>query len=376
MLSIRHVTTDGATTLGLDELGALRAAGSGEGFVWVDLAAPDAAEAAVLDRLGLPELVMEDMREDRHMPKLERVEEALSLTVHGLDVRTLDEELRTVELDCALRVDLLVTYHEGTMPSVAAVGERLDEGRTGFDRPFLLLHRILDGMNDVLVPFVDHLDSRLDVIEEDILDEPTDQTRHDVYRLQRDVIQLRRVVLPQAEVVRRLGRDGTPGWQAGDEALVRDLYDHLNRMVALCDSYHQLLESAMQSYRSALDDRLNDMLRTLTVVSAVLLPVSVAAGLWGMNFVMIPGAEDPNGFWWLLAASGALIVAMLGWFTAVGWIGGRAERRAERRRHALTAVLEVPVLGRVVQVPVQGGRAVGRVGRRAGRVARRAISRE
>ena len=190
------------------------------------------------------------------------------------------------------------------------------------------------------------------------------------------MIQLRRVVLPQAEVVRRLGRDGTPGWQGGDEALVRDLYDHLNRIVAMCDSYHQLLESATDSYRSALDDRLNDMLTTLTIVSVLLLPVSVAAGLWGMNFIMIPGAEDPNGFWWLLAGSGALMALMLLWFTAVGWIGGRAERRARKRRRALAAVMEVPVLGRVLRVPVSGGRAVGRAGRFAGRLARRAVGRD
>lgn len=373
MLTIRHVTADGASTIDVEDLDAARA---GPGFVWIDLTAPDEAEAAVLDRLDLPQLVLEDMRDDRHMPKLERVDGTLSLTVHGLDVRTLDEELRTVELDCTVHTDLLVTYHDGGLTSVTAVGDHLDDGLVGFERPFLLLHRILDVMNDVLVPFVDHLDHRLDVIEEDILDQPTEHTRHDLYRLQRDVIQLRRVVLPQAEVVRRLGRDRAPGWQDGDEALVRDLYEHLNRMVALCDSYHQLLDSATQSYRSALDDRLNEMLTTLTIISAVLLPVSVAAGLWGMNFVMIPGAEDPDGFWWLLAASAALIVLMLAVFTAVGWIGGRAERRARRRRHALAAVLEVPVLGRVLRVPVSGGRAVGRVGRLAGRAARRAVSRD
>ena len=220
-------------------------------------------------------------------------------------------------------------------------------------------------MNDVLLPFVDHLEHRLDVIEEDILDEPTDQTRLEIYQLQRDVIQLRRIVVPQAEVVRRLGRDRAPGWQDGDDSLVRDLQDHLSRMAALCDSYYQLLDSAMDSYRSALDDRLNDMLATLTIVSAVLLPVSVLAGLWGMNFVMIPGTADPNGFWWLLAASGVLVVLLLVWFAARGWIGDRAERRAAARRGALGAVLEVPVLGQVLRVPVHGGRAVGRAARRA-----------
>lgn len=362
MRTIRHVTEQGAVRIRPEDLDAARA---GDGFVWIDFAGADPQEAAVLDELGLPPLVLEDMREDRHLPKLETTGGTLSLTVHGLDVASLDDEARTLELDCAMTDDLLVTWHDQDLASVRAVGERLDSGAFGFARPFLLLHRVLDVMNDVLVPFVDHLEQRLDVIEEDILDEPTDQTRLEIYQLQRDVIQLRRVVLPQAEVVRRLGRDRAPWWREGDESLVRDLQDHLTRMATMCDSYAQLLDSAMDSYRSALDDRLNDMLATLTIVSAVLLPVSVLAGLWGMNFLVIPGTEDPNGFWWLLGSSGALVLLLLLWFTARGWIGGRAERRAAERRSGLGVVLEVPVLGQVLRVPVRGGRKVGRFARRA-----------
>lgn len=369
MLTIRHVTAAGATRIEPSEVDAARSDG---GFVWVDLAEEGSAqESTVLDQFQLPYLVIEDMRDDRHLPKVELVGNTLSLTVHGLDLRTLERELTTVELDCALQEDLLVTYHDGSLASVQAVGERLDAGRIGFDRPLELLHRVLDVLNDVLVPFVDHLDHRLDVIEEDILDEPTNRTRHDLYRLQRDVIQLRRVVLPQAEVIRRIGRDKAPGWQPGDESLVRDLYDHLNRMVAMCDSYQQLLESATDSYRSALDDRLNEMLATLTIISAVLLPITVVAGLYGMNFVVIPGAEDPDGFWWVLVGSVGLVASMLLWFTARGWIGRRAERRANRRRRGMQGVLEVPLLGQVLRVPVAGGRVVGRVGRAATRAAHR-----
>lgn len=370
MLTIRHVTAAGASRI---EPSAVSEARAAEGFVWVDLAGSTAAEAALLEELGLPALVVEDMRDDRHLPKAELVGDTLSLTVHGLDVRNLDVELTTVELDCALREDLLVTYHDDALASVPVVGDRLDAGRIGFGRPLELLHLLLDTMNDVLVPFVDHLDTRLDVIEEDILDAPTERTRHDLYRLQRDVIQLRRVVLPQAEVIRRIGRERVPGWQDGDESLVRDLYDHLNRMAALCDSYQQLLASATDSYRSALDDRLNDMLATLTVVSVVLLPLSVAAGLWGMNFVVIPGAHEPNGFWWVLAGGAVVIMLMLAVFARQGWIGRGAERRADQRRSGLSAVLEVPVLGRVMKVPVHGGRAVGRVAQRA---TRRAVGRD
>ena len=363
MLVVRHVTPDGVRHV--EDPGRLPDLPTdGGGFLWVDLQEPTPDEAAILHRLGLPELVVEDMLEDRHLPKVEVIRGVLSLTVHGLDVSSLGDEPGTSELDVGMRTDLLVTHHETRVASVEAVGDRLDRGALSFDRPLTLLHRLLDVMNDVFLPFVDHLDRRLDVIEEDILDEPTEATRRDIYALQRDVIQLRRIVVPQAEVIRRLGRERPPGWRDGDDALVRDLYDHLNRMVGLSDSYHQLLQSAMDSYRSSLDDRLNDMLTTLTIVSAILLPVSVVAGLWGMNFGRIPGTEDPDGFWWLLGGCGVLVWLMTVWFWARGWIGSRADRRADRRREGLGEVLDVPVLGTVLRVPVSGGRLVGRAIRR------------
>ncbi len=368
MLTIRVIESGRSRHVQRHQLAdAMTAAGAGGTFVWVDLSEPTPDESAVLEELGLPPLLVEDMCEDRHLPKVEQMEGTLSLTVHGLDVRTLEEELSTTELDCAMRTDLLVTYHTGGLASVQAVGDRLDRGAISFARPMLLLHRLLDVMNDVFLPFVDHLDRRLDVIEEDILSEPTERTRIDLYALQRDVIQLRRIVVPQAEVIRRLGRERPSGWEPSDESLVRDLYDHLNRMVALSDSYHQLLASAMDSYRSSLDDRLNDMLATLTIVSAVLLPVSVIAGLLGMNFSNIPGASSGNGFWITIGASGVLVVAMLLWFARQGWIGDRAERAAEDRRRGLSQVLDVPLLGQVLRVPVAGGRAMGRAVTRSSR---------
>ena len=370
MLTIRLVSPDGARRLDRTELEDARAA-LGEGtFVWVDIGAPIDDDVAVLDLLDLPALVVEDMRDDRHLPKVELLPGTLSLTVHGLDVTSLGTEARTTEVDVALERDLLVTFHVGRLASVEVVGDRLDEGVIGFSRPFELLHRVLDVMNDVFLPFLDHLDNRLDVIEEDILDEPTEATRRDLYALQRDVIQLRRIVVPQAEVIRRLARERPPGWVTGDDAMVRDLVDHLDRMVTLSDSYHQLLSSAMDSYRGALDDRLNEMLTTLTIVSALLLPVSVVAGLWGMNFVVVPGTGETDGFWWLLGGCAVLVWSMTVWFWSRGWIGRRAERRAEGRRRGLAVALDVPLLGTVLRVPVSSTRVVGRALRRAATVAR------
>lgn len=366
MLEIRWTDATGATPVSVDELVAARAEGR-DGFGWVDLHDASADEAAVLDRLDLPPLVVEDVRDDRHQPKVERSGDHLVLVVHALDLDGMTDELRTSEVDLVMAPGLLVTWHERPVASLAAAAARLDDGRLGAERPFDLVHRVLDTMNDVFVPIVDHLDTRLDVVEEDVLSEPTEQTRREIYALQRDLIQLRRVVVPQSEVVRRLLRERPPGWRDGDDALVRDLVDHLGRMTELTGSYQALLGSALDSYRSALDDNLNEMLTTLTVVSAVLLPVTVVAGLFGMNFVRMPGTEATNGFWWTLVGCGVLVVTMLGWFLRKGWIGGRAERAASARRSGIATVLEVPVLGDVLRIPVAGARASVRTVASAGR---------
>lgn len=365
MITIRHV--DGDTVRRIDR-GDLAAGPPASGWYWVDVAEPGPAEDAVLEHLGVHPLAIEDMREDSHLPKLEAYGDELSLTVHGLHVDQVAEEVATVELDLSMRPWMLVSYHREEIASISAVGHRLDEtGAAGLDRPVLVLHRLLDTMNDVMVPFVDHLERRLDIIEEDLLATPTDATRQDLYRLQRDVIQLRRVVVPQAEVIRRLGRDDEGLIEPDDRPLLRDVHDHLYRMAELSDSYRQLLDSAMASYRSAQDDQLNTMLRVLTLFSTVILPITMIAGIYGMNFAYMPELDARPAYFVVLGSFVVIVVGMLAWFRHRGWVGRAAERAAARRRSRLATVLEVPVLGTVLRVPVSGARAVTRTGGRAAR---------
>lgn len=359
MLSIRKVV-DGAVRQ--VDPADLAAAMSEPGFVWIDLEAPtDEEERVLLDvAVDLDPMIIEDMREDEHLPKLDVYRDQIMLTVHGLEIERSLDETTTIEVDIAMKESLLVTFHEQPVVSVASLRDRFDRaGALGIDRPALLLHRILDVMNDVFVPFFAMFEQRLDVIEEDVLSEPTEETRRDIYALQRDVIQLRRVVVPQAEVIRRIGRNPTGLLRQEDLSYFRDIYDHLFRMAELSDSYRQLLDSAMDSYRSSLNDTLNDMLRVLTLVSATLLPLSVIAGIYGTNFVNVPELEWSWGYFAMLGLFVAIIVGQIAWFRARGWIGQRAEQEARRRRALLPGVLEIPVVGKVLKIPSRvGGRAL------------------
>lgn len=380
MLTIRHMHADGSSSM-LDRASFDPQAPPGDGWFWIDLAAPTDDEAGLLDHLGLHPLIVEDMRDDRHLPKVEVIDDQLNLTVHGLQIGNIDvpgassdrpaSHVATTELDIAVVDRFMVTWAERPMRAIAAVARQVDDDRShGLVRPAQLLHRILDTLNDVMVPFVDHFEQRLDVVEEDLLSEPTEQTRDDLFQLQRDVIAVRRVLLPQAEVLRRLQRDAPTimaAWfEPEDLSLLSDVHDHLYRMAGLSESYQQLIDSAMSSYRAAQDDELNDMLRVLTLVSALLLPVTVIASIYGTNFVGLPGSHSPWGFAVMLAASAGVVLAMLSWFRLRGWIGNKAEQAASHRRARLRDHLDVKVLGTVLKVPAHGLRAVGRSTRRLG----------
>lgn len=356
------------------DLGELEQVLGAPGVCWLDVEAPTAQEQQVLrdPALGLHPLIVEDMLDDVHLPKVEVQDPWLLLVVHGLRLRTVAVEIDTCELDIAIGDRLLITYHSEPLASVDAVRSRLDAtAAMSVARPMELVHLLLDATTDVFIPFLGLLEERLDVIEEDILTQPTERTRREIYELQRDVIQLRRVVVPQAEVIRRLSREQVGLVTDADRTLFRDVYDHLYRMAELSDSYRQLLDSAMQSYRSSLDDDLNEMLTTLTVISAVLLPVSVIAGIYGTNFEYIPELEWRWGYLAMWGVILSVVAGMLTWFRRRGWVGRRAERAAERRREGLAAVLDIPVLGSVLSVPLRGTRRVARQGRALSRLARR-----
>ena len=345
----------------------LHAALTQSGFLWIDLSAPTPEEESVLDheRLGIEPRALHDIRENVHLPKLDVHDDEVVLTVHAIDLEPSTVEVRTVELDVIIKRRVVITYHRTHIPAVDEVARRL-VAAAGLGTPAQLVHRILDVTTDVFVPFADHLDRRLDLIEEDIMARPTEGTRRDIYALQRDVIQLRRIVVPQAEVVRRLRTEGVGVLGPDASLLFGEIYDHLTRIQGLSDSYHQLLGSALENYRGALNDELNNMFRILTILSAVLLPVTFIAGIYGMNFDHMPELNQRWGYPIVLTVMFVIVVGELVWFRRKGWIGQRfEEERLERRRRL--EELEIPVLGQVIRLPAYGARAVVSVGKGVGK---------
>ena len=374
MLTIRWMRDGRARTV---PLSALADALAGDGYVWIDLSAPTPEERAVLDHpaLALDPFAREDILEDTHLPKLDVHDDHLLLVVHAVEVERSAVELVTVELDIAVGDHWILTHHARALHTVAAVGDMVDRGLPGLDRPALVVHRILDVMDDVFVPFLDLMGQRLDLVEEDVLETPTSATRSEIFALRRDLITLRRISVPQAEVVRQLSREQVPMFTAGDRALFRDVYDHIHRLAEVSEAYRQLVESAYDMYRSVRDDETNRRLTVLTMVSTILLPITVLAGIYGMNFEHMPELDERWAYPTLWGLFGVILVGGLLLFRRWGWLGRGAEDEQMARRRSLVERIEVPVLGQVLKVPAYGTRFAVRSGRLAVRGGGRLLSR-
>lgn len=306
------------------ELDAVRAAAE---WIWLDLA--DAAADQVRDvghRLGIDPLSVEDMLDVTQFPKVDHHSAYLFVILHGV-VAEGQERLSTEELDLIIGRDFLVTAHRAPMVAVDWVRELATTNEilaaTG---PAGLASAIAEAGGRRYLPLLDALDEGIESLEDAALAaDPRTLTESQAFR--RDVIVLRRILGPQREVLRELSHTPSPLLDDATRRAFSDVYDHHFRLVESLDAARSLLGSVLDTYRGAVAERTNEVMKVLTVFSAILLPLGLVAGLWGMNFSEIPGSGWRWGFFGLLGAMSLFAVGLWGYFARRGFVGGPKLRR-------------------------------------------------
>jgi magnesium transporter len=172
---------------------------------------------------------------------------------------------------------------------------------------------------------VDEIDEAIDQLEDEVFDKPTPQTLERIFKMKRAVIHLRRIISPQREVLNKLARDDYPVIDAKDRVYFRDVYDHLVRLYDINESLRDLVGGALDTYLSVINNRMNEIMRTLTVVTTLFMPISFAAGFFGMNFFQ--PVEEPLKMWstnpvFILALVAMFLtpVGMFLWIRRRGWM--------------------------------------------------------
>jgi len=291
--------------------------------LWVDLAAPTPEEGRLLaDVFHFHPLAVEDALSAIHHPKIEPYEGFLYLILHGIDFREEEHWFATRDVDFFLGRNYLVTVHDGHSRSIVALKELCDRhDRVLAEGPAALLHRIIDSMVDNYRPEIEGLEQHMNTLEDQaILGRRSDLVR-DILALKRDLASLRRVVIPQRDAVGRLARREFP--MISDEMAYRfrDVYDQLVRLSDEATMFQDRVTGILEAHLSTISNRLNLVMKVLTVMSTIFLPLTVLTGMWGMNVPLpaFPGGEAVQ-FWWVAGCMAAMSAVMLALFRRNDWI--------------------------------------------------------
>jgi magnesium transporter len=242
--------------------------------------------------------------------------------LHGIDFRARQHRFKTRDIDFFLHARYLVTVRHGLSRSVgkvAAACERnsqiLAEGTAA------LLHRIIDTMVDNYRPEVDKLHEKVDQLEAEVFQHPDPALSRRILDYKKDVASLRRIVLPERDAVGRLARREFPVVNEHIAYRFRDVHDHLVRLSDDATFLQDRLSGILDAHLSAVSNQLNAVMKVLTIIATIFMPLTVLTGMWGMNVPLpdLPGGEAGD-FWWVAGAMLTISAAMLVFFRRRRWI--------------------------------------------------------
>jgi len=289
-------------------------------LLWLDLYRPDADELGMLATVfGIRQLAISDAAQFGQRPKLEDYDDFTQLIAYG--VKEGSDDL--VEVHFFYSPRYLVTVRHGDCAAFAEARNRLAHRAKPVSR-LLLMHHILDELTDGFFPVLSSFDDRIDQLQDEIFAKPTDQQLAELFNRKRWLIGVRKVITPQRDLVASLvdGVNELPGMTREIERYFRDLYDHLIRISDLVDSYRDLLTGSMDAYLSTVSNRLNVVMKQLTVIATIFLPLSFITGFFGQNFAWLIGRIGGLGPFLVLGLGTelAIVAGMLLLFRRRGWL--------------------------------------------------------
>jgi len=258
------------------------------GTLWVDFENEPAETCLpILQGFGFHPLAIDDALQEIHVPKLDDWGDYLYIVLSYMDVHknTSHWETEMDELDIFLGANYIITLHDFPIPAIQDTWVSCDrDPRTLQEGADHVLYKIADNIVASYMPTVEKIDTAIDQIEDEVFDRPTPKTLERLFDLKRLLQAMRRILLPQREVMNKLARDDYKVIDPKDRIFFRDIYDHLVRLHDLNESLRDLTSGALDTYLSVVNNRMNDVMKTLTIITTLFMPITFITGFFGMNF--------------------------------------------------------------------------------------------
>jgi magnesium transporter len=308
MITAQYLHNDTLQALEFKDIGgAMRAS---DGILWIDLDNPTEAEeeTILVSLFGFHPLAIEDCQRARreeapHLPKVEDFGEYLFVIFNPIETRFASDRLiehadiTSVQLSAFITERVLVTHHYTPLEGICFADSLCKKNAHTMSRgPDFLFHLIIDKIVDDYAPLLESLDDEIDEIEAEVFGAASQRTMARILRIKKNIMTIRRVATYQREMLNRLSRGEFSLITHEEMIYYRNVYDHLVRMTDVADSYRDITSGLLDAYLSVTSNNLNQIMKVLTIISTIFLPMSVITGLFGMNFKYIPGGEWEYGF--------------------------------------------------------------------------------
>jgi magnesium transporter len=294
------------------------------GLLWVDLRAEpkENCEPILRDTFGFHPLAVDDALEETHIPKVDDWGEYLYLVLRAVVFRREDDDrLGTEEIDIFVGPNYLVTHQSQPITAVERVWTacRRDERHMQRDAAHLL-YRLADELTTDYMPVIETIDEAIDQIEDEIFGDPQPSVLEQIFRLKRALLHLRRIIAPQREVLNKLARGDHAVIDPESRVFFRDVYDHLVRLYDISESLRDLVGGALDTYLSVTSNRMNEVMKVLTIIATIFIPLTFIAGVYGMNFQNMPELRWTWGYpvVWLVMA--VIMILMVIYFRRKHWL--------------------------------------------------------
>ena len=295
---------------------------TGEGLLWVDIEDATDEDAGLLSNVFClhPLAVADCVSKNIHPPKIDDFEDYLFIIFHGINFHVESEVVETTELALVLGKNYVVTTHDVPMRSVSSMLDRVRKDgrimRRGVD---FLAHDIIDALVDNIMPTIEEIDEKNEQLEAEALHQPKRETLMSIMQLKRSILALTRVVLPQREIVNGLSRGEYTLIRERARIYYRNIYDHLVRIEMLTLGLRDMTESVLNTYLSSVSNRMNEVMKVLTLIATIFIPLTFIVGIYGMNFANMPELEWKYGYFIILIVMAVIGVSLAIYFKKRRW---------------------------------------------------------
>jgi len=292
------------------------------GLLWVDIEGFNEAEIAQLEKaFNFHPLAIEDCISTSQRPKIDKYDDYLFTILHAAHLKPKKFGIETIELNSFVGKNYIVTVHGVSIPSINSIKARCKKNPALMSKGSSeLFYLIVDAMIDNYFPILDKLDNEIDKVEKGIFENPGEKLLDKLFSLKNDTLALRRIIGPQREAINLIARGEYPMIGEGLGLYFRDVSDQLARIVDILETYRDILSSTMDGYMSTISNKTNEVMKILTIIMTMMMPLTLITGVYGMNFKFMPELYSPYGYYTTLSLMLLIALGMLIFFKRKKWL--------------------------------------------------------